>query len=294
MGDSNPGVAYASVGGVGRNIGENIARLGLRTELVTVFGGDDMAGFLADGCRQAGVEVGRSLILPAEATSRYVCILDHNGALVGAVSSMDAFDKFSPAELALRYGPGDEAELVILDANLPAPTLAAAAARWKHKPLILDTVSATKAARAIPIIGDFHTIKPNRQEARVLLGLDPIEPDGLDAVASARESALGLLALGLKEVFVSLSEKGLLWANASGMGVASPLPLPVVNVSGAGDAAVAAIAWAQLRGFDTMTKASYAVASASLCATSTEVVSDAMNPEKLAELVQGVNNERIS
>jgi len=55
--DSNPGTASTSLGGVGRNIAENLARLGVATELVTVFGGDETAAMLADGCRAIGIEV---------------------------------------------------------------------------------------------------------------------------------------------------------------------------------------------------------------------------------------------
>ena len=119
-GDSNPGTSSQSLGGVGRNIAENLARLSVRTELVTVFGGDEWAGLLADGCRAVGVEVGRSLILPEQATSRYIYLLDADGTLAGAVSAMDIMDSFTPERLAERYGPGDEARVVVIDANLPA------------------------------------------------------------------------------------------------------------------------------------------------------------------------------
>ena len=147
-GDSNPGTSAMAAGGVGRNIAENLARMGLATELVTVLGGDESASYLAARCRSAGVEVGRSLMLPDMETSRYVCILDVDGSLVGAVAAMDIIDHFGPAELAARYEPGDEAKIVVIDANLPAETIAAAARRWKDKPLLLDSVSVAKAGKA--------------------------------------------------------------------------------------------------------------------------------------------------
>jgi len=292
-GDSNPGTSTGAAGGVGRNIAENLARLGLPTELVTVFGGDDQASVLADGCRKAGIEVGRSLILPHEATSQYVCILDADGTLVGAVVAMDALECFGPDELAARYGPGDDADVVIIDANLPADTIAAAASRWKGKPLILDTVSATKAAKAAPVVGRFAMVKPNRKEALALLGL---ERDGMEAEPerSAAASARALLGLGVREVFVSLGPLGLLWADGSGMGIARPIDMPVVNVSGAGDAATAALAWATLRALDCGMKASYAVAAASLCASFPDAVASGMNARRLVQLVEGVRNERVS
>ena len=39
MGSSNPGTSTSTVGGVGRNIAENLARLGTPTNLVTAVGG---------------------------------------------------------------------------------------------------------------------------------------------------------------------------------------------------------------------------------------------------------------
>jgi len=298
-GDSNPGTSSMSQGGVGRNIAENLARLGLPTELVTVFGGDALAAQLADGCRKSGIAVDRSLELSDEPSSRYICILDSDGSLVGAVAAMDSLERFGPAELAARFGPGDEADVVVIDANLPADTIAAAAGRWQGKPLILDTVSVTKAARAAPVVGRFSMVKPNRKEARALLGQDPDAVDlhqehRADPAASAASSARALLSLGVREVFVSLGALGLLWASADGMGIASPLPLPVVNVSGAGDAATAALAWASVRGFSCSQKASYAVAAASLCASFPDAVATGMNAVDLARFAEGVRNERVS
>ena len=295
-GDSNPGTSSMAAGGVGRNIAENLARLGLATELVTVFGGDESASYLADRCRAAGIEVGRSLILPDADTPRYLCILDADGSLVGAVAAMDALERFDPARLAERYGPGDEADIVVIDANLPADTIAAAARRWKDKPLLLDPVSVAKAGKAAAVAGSFSIVKPNRFEARILLGqpADEAGPGSSDPLESAMASAMALLDLGVGEAFVSLGPLGLLWAGKGGAGIARPLALPVVNVSGAGDAATAALAWSTVRELDTASKASFAVAAASLCASFPDAVAIGMNADRLAELVRGVVNERLS
>ena len=268
-GDSNPGEASITHGGVGRNIAENLAGLGVPTELVTVFGGDEQSSGLAEGCRRAGIEIGSSLFLPSEPCSRYICLL------------------------ASRFGPGDAAEVVVLDANLPADTVALAAERWKGKPLILDTVSVAKARRVAPVVGLFGLVKPNRAEARTLLSLDPsVRAD--DPEADALESARGLLARGVREAFVSLGPGGFLRASAKGAGFARPLAKPVVNLSGAGDAATAALAWAAARGLDTETKARYAVAAASVCAADERAVAAGVSAERLSELIQGVACERIA
>lgn len=291
--DSNPGRASVSLGGVGRNIADNLARLGVATELVTVFGGDENAAVLADGCRALGIEVGQSLILPDEATSRYICILDADGSLVGAVAAMRAIDRFGPAELAARFGPGDDADLVVIDANLPADTIALAAERWRDKPMLLDTVSASKASRAAGIVGRFSILKPNVPEARALLGLAPEDPP------DQSDDALRLLGKrlrdrGVREPFISIGSRGLLWMEDGDAGIAAPLKLPVVNVSGAGDAAAAALVWATINNESPRQKARLAIAAASLCAASPEVVSPLISAQRVQELAKGVSIASLS
>ena len=291
--DSNPGSASMSLGWVGRNIADNLARLGVATELVTVFGGDENAAILADGCRARGIEVGRSLILPDEATSRYVCILDADGSLVGAVVAMRAIDRFGPSELASRFGPGDDADLVVIDANLPADTIALAAERWRDKPMLLDTVSVIKASRAADLVGRFALLKPNVPEARALLGLAPGDESD-NSVEALRSLGQLLLDRGVKEPFISLGARGLFWMADGDCGIAAPLALPVVNVSGAGDAAAAALVWATINHQSPRQKACLAIAAASLCASSPEVVSARMSAPRIQELAQGVSIASLS
>lgn len=291
--DSNPGSASMSLGGVGRNIADNLARLGVATELVSVFGGDESAAILADGCRALGIEVGQSLILPDEATSRYICILDADGSLVGAVAAMGAMERFGPSELAARFGPGDAADLVVIDANLPADTIALAAERWRDKPMLLDTVSVSKASRAARLVGRFSLLKPNVPEARALLGLAPGDESDHSAEA-LRSLGQRLLDRGVREPFISLGSGGLFWMADGDCGIASPLSLPVVNVSGAGDAAAAALVWATIHNESLRQKARLAIAAASLCASSLEVVSAQMSAQRIQELAQGVSIASLS
>ncbi|GAB1432132.1 PfkB family carbohydrate kinase [Spirochaetota bacterium] len=299
MGDSNPGVSSISLGGVGRNIAENTARLGLSTELVTVFGGDEMASQLADGCRRVGVEVGRSLILPNETTSRYICIIGHDGKLVGAVSAMDILEHFGPEEVLARSEPGDSAELVVIDTNLRQDSMEAAAKRWKDKILVLDPVSEAKAAKAVPFLSCFSFAKPNLDEARILAGLkaikvvDFVRLDEKGLLKITHESGLALLSAGLKEVYISLGAVGMMWFNRKEAGLVRPLKMPVINVSGAGDAANAAIIWGSLKKLDTGEKAALAMAAAGLSAASTATVSEKMSVAQIRELAKGVEHEPV-
>lgn len=301
LGDSNPGRSSSTPGGVGRNIAENLARWGARVELVSVFGDDELSPFIQASCMDLGIGLGSSLFLHGAVSPRYLCLLDADGGLIGAVAAMDALERFGPDELAGRFGPGDRAAVVVLDANLPAATLALAAERWRGKPLLLDTVSLAKAPKALPVLPLLSMIKPNRAEAALLASLAGFPGAAGDRAAGPRaeeaqawHSARGLRKAGCAEVFVTLGAGGLLWCGAEGEGIARPLPLPVRNVSGAGDAAAAALAWAAAKHYNSEGKARLAIAAASLCSTSLGSVHSGADADSLALHAQGVRIERLS
>lgn len=218
-GDSNPGRVERSPGGVGRNIAENLARLGCRVELLSVLGDDGASAELEASCAARGIGLRGTLRLPGRAASTYLCLLDADGGLVGAVSSMEAMEELLPPVLEERRELFDRADCVVVDANLPEASIAWIAREYGRgsggrRPLLaLDPVSETKALRALPRLGDFDLAKPNLREAAVLAGL-PKEEDP-DRLAEA------LLARGLGAVFISLGARGLYYAGGELRGPAT-------------------------------------------------------------------------
>ncbi|MFH2116110.1 MAG: PfkB family carbohydrate kinase, partial [Spirochaetota bacterium] len=240
----------------------------------------------------AGIRYDRSIFLPGRPSSAYVCLLDADGSLVGAVAAMELFDVLTIEMMETCWQAGDEARLVILDGNLPRPVLEAALARWSGKPVLLDPVSEAKAGRAKGLLGDLMMIKPNLREAELLAGIASTDR-AEDPVVRAKRAANALVDQGVKEAFVSIGLHGLVYADSSLCGFVSPLDLPVVNVSGAGDAAVAGIATATLCGYDIAVKAAMAMALASYCAASTMTVADGMTSGSLFAAAGRVRNERL-
>ncbi len=314
-GDSNPGQAFMSPGGVGRNIAENLVRLGVRTELVAVIGDDALSASLIESCGRLGIGLRGSLRLAQTACSQYLCLLDADGRLVGAVAAMDSIERLSPERLAERSGLLDGAALIVADANLPAATLAWLAERYgrpltsgepeppptgaargrgpsgRRGPfLVLDPVSVAKASRAAPLIGRFDFAKPNRAEAETLACMAiPSRAELMRASAALRDRGLG-------ECFISLGKEGLYYegADAAGepeRGFVRPPVLPVANVSGAGDAAFAALVWGLLEGRPLKERAALAVAAASLAASAVSTVSPEMGTSRLLELAKGAQHE---
>jgi pseudouridine kinase len=307
-GDSNPGDSLMSPGGVGRNIAENLVRLGLRTELVTVLGDDTLSAELALSCGKLGIGIRGSLRLSSTPASQYICILDGGsetpGRLVGAVASMSSFDRLTPERLMERSGLLDGASIVFIDANLPEASIAWLVERYgrrapppvlgRPKPMLaLDPVSTGKAGRAKAVVGAFDFIKPNRAEAEILSGMVIAGRDDLPRAGGA------LRDLGVGDVFISLGAEGLYYEGQgpSGnieRGIAKPPRLEVVNVSGGGDAIGAALAWGAVSGFGIRDRAAYAASAAALAATAAETVSSQMGVARLLDIMKGVVHEQLS
>lgn len=228
--DSNPGHVRTSAGGVARNIAENLARLGAQVRLVTAFGDDAEARVLADGCEEFGIDLSFSVRAEGVPGSRYLAVLDGAGDLAAAVNDMRALDALTPD--AIDAGAFSGADALVLDTNLQASTIARIAELAGDVPLILDPVSTAKAQAARPVLGRLAALKCNLREAEELSG-----------AAGAKGAASRLLEVGVDRVFITMGADGV-WCASRGEAFALPASrAKVVNVTGAGDAFTAGVAW---------------------------------------------------
>ena len=272
--DSNPGAVHSSLGGVGRNIAHNMALLGLDTRLLTAFGDDLNAQKLAASCGELGIDISQSPVIPGGRTSTYLFINDERGDMALAVSDMEIYRHLTPQALAQRHKLLDASQVVVIDTNIPAESIAWLAENCAA-PLFADPVSTAKAVKLKPVLGKLHTLKPNRLEAELLSGV-PITGE-----ASLNKAADALLETGLRRVFISLGADGVFAADHSGRVQLPCLPAELVNATGCGDAFMAAIAWAYLRGTDLADTARAGLASSSIAMESKETINPAMSEEAL-------------
>ena len=273
--DSNPGRVRLSLGGVGRNISHNMALLGLDVRMITVLGDDFYAQKIAASCGELGIDLSKSLRVPDAATSTYLFISDESGDMSLAISDMDIYRHLTPAVLASRLSWINNAQLVVIDANLPEETIAWIA-EHVEVPIFADPVSVAKAEKFKPVLGKLNTLKPNRLEAELLSGIRITDEESLEWAADA------LLATGLHRVFISLGADGVLAANAEEKIRLPVLEGEVVNTTGCGDAFMAALVWAYLQGTD-LAGSSLAGLAASAIAMAGE---ETINPELGVETLQ--------
>ncbi len=243
-GTSNPGVRVWSPGGVGRNIAENLARLGQRVELVAAVGADAIGRELLDRTSAAGVGVGH-VITSSDPTGAYIAVLDDAGELFIGVSDMAATDELTVEVLAPARELIGGAELLVLDGNLPERLvgwlLDVAAASLV--PVVLDPVSVPKALHLRTTLTPDRpllAITPNVDELGAIVGGDVVDDDAVIAAAAGR-----LHDRGVRQVWVRRGAAGSLFSERSSPGgPATVLALgapavEVADVTGGGDAMTA-------------------------------------------------------
>ena len=227
LASSNPASVTASPGGVARNVAETLARLGSPVRLLSRVGADEAGGAVVESARNAGVDVSGIEVVAGAPTAGYTALLDPAGRLVVAFADMAIYDGFDGAGLACR---AVGCERWFVETNIPPDALADLAGR---KPvdtfLAADAVSVAKSERLRPILPAIDLLFVNRDEARALTG-----------TGEAREAATRLRTAGIDTVVVTLGADGILVAGPAGQKSLKAVPANICDVTGAGDALIAA------------------------------------------------------
>ena len=265
--DSNPGHIDVGYGGVARNIAHNLALLGTRPQLFTVFGGDLFGGLLLDHCKQQGIDVHLSERDSSQRSGIYLCINNHGGEMIAAVADTEAIRLITPEWLEKKAGEINRAEFIIADANISEDSL-----RWLMEnvtaPLFIDGVSSTKAHRVVNALRKMklpylHTLKLNLKEALAVTN-----------TTSYADAAQALLNLGIAHVYITLSGEGVYCRNAAEEWLFPILPGEIVNTTGAGDAFLAGVVFAHAKGIAFPQTAQYGL----MAARATLMSPKAVNP----------------
>ncbi len=281
--DSNPGRMNTSVGGVTRNILENIARLGGRVELVAAVG-DDVYGekILRDSGR-AGIGLDHIVRVEKSTSSTYISILDNEGDMFIALSDMSIAQAITREVLDARAQLLHGASVIVTD-----PCINTEVMRYLVEeasggvPVFVDPVSTHYASTIKDFVGGFHTVKPNEMELEILSGMKVSDEQSLDRACGV------LLDKGVRRLFVSRGAKGCYYKDAGGVTIARQFkPLEeMVNATGAGDAFMGALIYSWLHDFDTDKTIDYALAAGILAILAYETISPLMNPEIIEKTIE--------
>ena len=235
MQDSNPGFIQTSLGGVGRNIADNIRKFELDTRLITAVGDDKEGAMVKENARALGIDMELSITSTEQQTSTYLYVLDEQGEMVVAVSDMSIVERLTPDYFKKLITKIDHSPYTVIDANLPQQTIEYLAENLTKTRLVLDPVSITKAIKAQQVLGQFYAIKVNQAEAEALTGLTLSTPD------SIVKAGLQLVEAGVNRVFITLGADGVYYQDPDTGFFSRAIETDVINATGAGDAFTAAM-----------------------------------------------------
>ena len=237
---SNEASIFWAAGGAGRNVAENLKRLGANVVFVTDFAEDVPGRFLQENLQQLGIDVRRA---GSGRSGVYLALLDSRGDLDRGfcqtsteLVSLDDIERVLPDLETI--------EAAVLDANVSGAVVAALASRFRRAGIAyaLETTAIERSCRVREALSGCALIKPDRVEATALTGLPCATP------AEAIECARALRAAGGQRVIVSLGPDGLVF-DGEGEHVELPaIEVDPVDVTGAGDAMLAAVFLGMLKG----------------------------------------------
>jgi pseudouridine kinase len=242
LGTSTPGMVRVSVGGVARNIADNLTRLGVETILLSAIGDDGSGRRVLNRAAEVGINTDFCVVSGEHHTSAYLALLDEKGNLVMSVDDMEIMSCITPQYINRRRGLAKDAEMVVLDSNLSQAaidSLFKVANRYNVR-VCADPTSTTLATRLKPHLPNIYMITPNVAEAETLCNCSI--KDENDAIAAAR----GLVNAGVKIAIITLAEAGVVYATAGDSGRVPTMATEVVDATGASDALTATVVFGLL------------------------------------------------
>lgn len=277
--DSNPGHVYTTPGGVGRNIAENLARLGCEVQMLTALGRDAFADAILKNAGEAGLGLSHALRLPHVSSSVYVCINKPDGDIAVAISDMGISQMITPDYLSGQSSVLEQAELIVADANLSQETLCYL---WEHysSKLCADCVSTPKSEKLLAVLDGLFCLKANRSEAHTLTGI-PVK-----TIADAGNAATVLHQRGVRYAIITLGENGAFLSDGITALHMPLMPGETQNTSGCGDAFFAGALYAMLRNESLAQVLRSGLAMSRICAASVGAVSPILTAETLKMTIQ--------
>ena len=189
--DSNIGSVRISHGGVGRNVVENLARLGASDLTFVTALGDDTLG---QAMHQELLSLGVKVLTPKthQNSGSYLAIQSPDGDMALAVCDMHIMDELTEDWINAHQSYFDRSDFLVFDSNLSKETLAFLFERNPNRPVCMDAISTKKAERIAPFLDRLFLFKGNILEGEHLTGLK--EP---------QEMVANILNRGCKNVVIS-------------------------------------------------------------------------------------------
>jgi len=280
-GETLLGTGYrVDYGGKGSNQAVGCARLGATVSFVAKIGKDAFGDMALQLHRDEGVDVSQVQQTSAAPTGVGFIIVEASTGHNCIVLDPGANESLKPEDIdnAAQSFSGARVVLTQLEIPVAAAGRALAMGRRQGAVTILNPAPVRPLPRSMLELVDVLT--PNETEAKVLVARKPDE--SIEPVQLARE----LIELGVRQVVMTLGEKGALIVTASSVKAVPAIEVLPVDTTGAGDAFNAGLAVALAMGEELESAVGFAVVSGGLAVTREGVIPSLPNLDEIAGWIQ--------
>ncbi|WP_113928772.1 carbohydrate kinase [Bacillus sp. P14.5] len=241
---SNPVTSSTSVGGVARNIAENLGRLGEEVVLMSARGNDSEWTEIYD-LSAPFMNLEHVASFEDSSTGSYTAVLNEEGDLSVALADMDIYENITPELLMKSSSILKRAKCIVVDLNCPSETIDFLCSfTAQHTiPLVIIPVSSPKMNRLPKDLSAVSWLIVNKDETECFMSMN-INDDG-----DWEDSVKKWVELGVENVIVTNGSKGVMAGGEDGKVHYFPAieTTSVVDVTGAGDAFCSGVIYSWLQ-----------------------------------------------
>lgn len=235
---SNPVTSTTSIGGVARNVAENLGRLGNDVSLLSVSGFDSEWALIRE-LSNPFMNTDTVMQIEGQSTGTYTALLDADGEMYLGLADMSIYDALTPELLTKQTYVLQHATCIVMDLNCPKEAIeyVCSFAEKHRKKLVLITVSEPKMNRMPKKLSAVNCVITNIGETQAFF------QETFDTPERMEQAGLKWLELGVKQVIMTAGSKQVLVAKE---GAVTWYPVKqlaseyIVDVTGAGDSFSAA------------------------------------------------------
>ncbi|TYS17090.1 winged helix-turn-helix transcriptional regulator [Rossellomorea vietnamensis] len=241
---SNPVTSSTSVGGVARNIAENLGRLGEEVVLLSARGNDSEWTEIYD-LSAPFMNLEHVASFEDSSTGSYTAVLDEDGDLSVALADMDVYENITPELMIGSSHILKRAKCIVVDLNCPSETVDFLCSfTAEHTiPFVIIPVSSPKMDRLPKDLSAVNWLIVNKDETESFMKMK-INDD-----RDWEESVKKWLDFGVSNVIVTNGSKGVMAGEENGEIHHFPAieTTSVVDVTGAGDSFCSGVIYSWLQ-----------------------------------------------
>lgn len=217
-------------GGKGGNQAVAIAKLGGNVSFIGCIGNDANGSVLRASLESAGVQTESLIVDESKPSGTAAILVDDKGSNMIVVAP-GSNRSLSAEHVRLAYAK-QTPTVALAQLEIHLDTVLAAA---EAELFVLNPAPACELPEGL--LAKCHVITPNETETESLTGVNPTDDE------SCRTASCALLDMGVKNVVITLGDRGSYWATPAGGKHFAPPVVKAIDTTAAGDAFSGALAW---------------------------------------------------